>query len=159
MKMMKKLFGIGTLVLSLPGCEPPKEKVNFADTYKPKIVQQVERAEQTTSQLEGKIVKVQPSSLSYRVPSSLSYRVGNHEFEYVIMKDEEGRTRTLIYPYSKAILEGDAIIQYRELPLRVISTRDFVHAYINERYNPDNDFFLETDGFIVKDGIKYLDEK
>ncbi len=157
---MKKMLGIGAMGLALVGCEPPKEKVNLADSYKPKIVQQVERTEQATSQLEGKIVKVQPSSLSFKVGFlDTSSRIGNHEFEYVIMKDNNGRTHTLIYPYSKAILDGEAVVQYRELPLGVISTRDFVHIYIDENYGVDDNFFLEAGGFIVKDGIKYQERR
>ena len=129
---MKKILEIGTLAMALTGCGPSKGK--FSDSYQPKIIQQVERIERTeqaTSQLEGKIMKVQSSSLSFRVGSSLSETTlsGNHEFEYVIVKDKEGKTRTLIYPYSKAILEGDVNIQYRELPLGVISTEDFVKYY------------------------------
>ncbi len=166
MKTLQKIFGIGALAL-LSGCEPKLEVERLRDGYQTEQVK-IAEAVQTpllmkytgeAKKLEGRIVKVQPSQFSIYRGDGNTARAVSHEFEYVIIEDKEGKPRTFIYPYSKAILEKPAMVKFRPLEIGGIDVESFIDAYIagsilNWRETDDN-FFIEAEGIIVKDGIQY----
>ena len=139
--------------LSLGGCrgDPTPEKANYLD-YNLSTV--------SNSTLTGKIVKVQPSSVSFIGELRGNgywgaYGSENHEFEYVVMKDKNNHTHTLIYPRSHAILEENAIINYIPIAGEIISSDDFIKRYIKGDYTTDDNVPICAEGIITRDGIKY----
>ncbi len=155
MKTLQNVLGAGILGMALSSCEPVEKPRNFSDEYRPKITQAVEKKEESFSSLEGKIVKVQSSHLPYTWESGYRGFGSSHPFEYVMVEDREGKVHTLIYPYSKAILERSAAVKYRPLELGVINVNTFIDQYINAEFFTDNNFFLEAEGIIMKNGIQY----
>ncbi len=113
-----------------------------------------------TKNLVGKIVKVQPSEFSYFHGMGDRSIAANHEFEYVMLEDENGLVHTLIYPQSKAILEREANIYFRPLKDKKISAKDLVENYVVKNgglnlYSAEDNFQVETEGIIVDGGIIY----
>ncbi|MBM3200577.1 hypothetical protein FJZ53_06580 [Candidatus Woesearchaeota archaeon] len=158
MKMMKTKIAAGLTALmlgagTLTGCFPSTPGKHSGEyNSKPEITQSVEQI----SELEGKIIKVQPSNLTYvRWRGSNTSTASNHEFEYVIVQDKNGTKHTLIYPYSKAILETEATLKYRSLNSGGIDVETFIDNFIVQEYDTDDNFVIEAEGIITKDGIKY----
>jgi hypothetical protein len=145
-------LGIGALVLAIVGCVDNKS-LNIADEYKitPKV--SAEKPE-TFSELEGRIVKVQPSQLAYFSEHN-SQVSASHEFVYVIVEGQDEKSHTFIYPYSKAILEREARIKFRPLESGMIDADTLIDTFVNQRYCAANNIFLEAEGLITRDGIEY----
>lgn len=146
------------MALSLAGCKKDKPESNILKyEYSEKAV--TAQTFDAHSELEGKIVKVQPSIISYRGGSDgmiYGSRISaNHEFEYVVVETTDKKLHTLIYPYSKAIVERYAKITYRPLPSKTIDSETFIANLINPKYATDDNIIIETEGFIAKDGIVY----
>ena len=101
----------------------------------------------TIISLEGRIVEVQPSSVSYSVPD----RSPSHSFEYVFVNDTSGNTHLFIYPYSKGIKDGQAKINYRPLTYGKIDSKLFIKAFAAEEVNDYyvNSIQLEAEGVII----------
>lgn len=158
MKMIKTKIAAGLAALiigasAVTGCMPSSPgKLSGEYGSKPEMNQSIEQV----SELEGKILKVQPSNFTYiRWRGSNCSTSSNHEFEYVIVQDKNGVNHTLIYPYSKAILEGDATVKYRSLNSGMIDVETFIDNFIIQEYDTDDNFTIEAEGIITKDGIKY----
>lgn len=139
------------------GCSKSDQTNNLAGEYA--MGSAVNQNTETFSRLEGKILKVQPSQLSYvggddnRIyGSNIS---ANHEFEYVAVKGLDGKMHTLIYPYSKSILEGNAVIKYRPLNSGRIDAETFIDTFLNKGYFTDDNFTIEAEGIITAGGIQY----
>jgi hypothetical protein len=73
------------------------------------------------------------------------------------LKDSTG-IHTLVYPYSKAIMEGNAKIRYRPVNGEGVDAEKFIDLFLNPKYFTDDNFQIETQGFIVKDGINYTNK-
>ncbi len=158
MNKLQKVLGIGSLFSVVYGCGEPGD---LAKEYveKPVPVEELPLTEKdltTTSTLEGRIIKVQPSSISFNNGSGDGRTASNHEIEYVLVENSEG-LHTLIYPFSKAILERDARLTFRPLNQRMIDVETFVHRFLNTDYSTSDNFFLESEGIITRDGIHYKD--
>lgn len=143
-------------MLSLAGCEEPQpQKPNLSDEYnKPAVTEKTE----AFSQLEGRIVKVQPSQISFIgewYGANGGRTAAGHEFEYVLVEDANKKLHTLIYPYSKAIIEREATLKFRSLPSGTIDTETFIDHFLKQEYFTDDNFVIEAEGTIVKDGITY----
>ncbi len=160
MNRLQKILGIGTSVLTLAafsGCtgnESQPSNATSENISRPDVAQS-----DTLSQLEGLIIKVQPSQISYvGEMRNLGYDnvTANHEFEYVMLQDVEGMVHLLIYPYSKAILERNAIIKFKPLPFKKITANEFIDRFLDPTYSTDDDIAIEAEGIINKyDGIVY----
>jgi len=166
--MTTKISGLGRIVLAgtlaltglsfVAGCgkEQPTQPTARDEYFNQfSTLQQTEKQ----SQLEGKIVKVQPSHLSFgKSYHTYGYNIvisSNHEFEYVMVEGKDGKLTTLIYPYSKAILERDATINYKPLPSKSIQSWEFISEFMSRKYVTDDNFVIKADGIITADGIKY----
>lgn len=160
-KTIGKTIGIGALALALAGCGKKADKapntLNLSEEYtsRPAARQNVE----TFSQLEGKILKVQPSQISY-VGDWDKHHYGsntsaNHEFEYVMVEGKDGKLHAFIYPFSKAILEKEATIKYRPLSSGSIDSETFIDTFLKEEYFTDDNILIEAEGIITRDGIAY----
>ena len=155
-KTLASIVLVGALALGVAGCgneaDKPQSRVGEYASQ-PAVPQNVE----TFSQLEGKIVKVQPSEISYAGTTiTLSDRLtANHEFEYVIVEGRDGKPHIFIYPYSKAILERDATIEYRPLNSGMITAGTFIRTFLGPKYFTDANVTIEAEGIITKGGIKY----
>lgn len=155
---LQNLLGTSAFILSLAGCEEPQPlKPNLAEEYNSEPAAFTEKVE-AVSQLEGRIVKVQPSQISYVGAwqgINGGYVSANHEFEYVLVEDANKKLHTLIYPYSKAIIEREAILKFRLLPSGTIDTEKFIDNFLKQEYFTDDIFDIEAEGIIIKEGIKY----
>jgi hypothetical protein len=160
MNRLKKIAGIGALMLTLAGCtDKPYEalKPRHAESRKEAVAVAIRDIE-TFSELEGRIVKVQPSQFLYRTDFWRSAVSVIHEFEYVMLETHDKRIHTLIYPYSKAILERDATIKFRRLNSGNIDASTFGELFLPRRTTVDN-ILIEAEGLIIKDGINYKSEQ
>ena len=110
----------------------------------------------TIVNLEGRIIKVQQSAVTMDKNS--------HNINYVFVNDSVGKTHVLLYPYSKAIIEREAKIKYRPLPLGYINSDVLVKTFVTGEYS-DLSSKLEAEGIITGDikkdsivqkGITYL---
>ena len=145
---MKAAAGLAALVLgmgALAGCDnkPAAGSSNQA------------AVQERTLELEGRIVKVQPSAVTYIGENTFAGRASNHEFEYVMVKGKGNDVHTLIYPHSKAILEADASITYKPIEQGRIEAKDFVTGFVTSCYGTDDNFTIEAEGIITRDGIRY----
>jgi hypothetical protein len=161
--MKGKTALIWTLVLALAGCGAEKKAdiENVAKRYNPTIENRINRLEvvELSPQLEGRIVKVQPSSISYSgawdgriYGSNIS---ANHEFEYVMVEGKDGKVHTFIYPYSKAILERNATVRFKSLEGGAIDSETFIDRFLKKEYFTDDNVLLEAEGVIIPGGINY----
>ncbi len=156
-RTLMKLSLVGILALS--GCEinstPPYFAFVFNPKPQPKVVE-VGANNEVIEQLEGVIVKVQPSILSFSYMNANINAV--HEFEYVFVEERNGKLYTLIYPHSKGILEGEATIHYTKLDNRKISAKELIvnSTKLNkELVYADDSFSIEADGIILEGKLKY----
>ena len=71
---------------------------------------------------------------------------------------------TLIYPYSKAILERNAVIEFRPLEDHSLdkwpskcdfSVKNFIDVFLDPIFFTYNNFPIEAEGIITRDGITY----
>lgn len=118
---------------------------------KPEMTQNMEQI----SELEGKILKVQPSTISFTKWLGNATTASNHEFEYMIVESKDKKIHTLIYPYSKAILEREATIKYRPLSSGMIDSETFIDTFLIKEYYTNDNIVIEAEGIITKDGIRY----
>ena len=146
MRALRNILGIvGLAVLGVTGCEQKQPSP---------VVQQAPIISNTVNVLTGRIIKVQPSFFSYI--NRYSYGMAsNHEFEYVLVEGEYGELHTLVYPVSQAIIERRAEIKYKKLNQGKISVTDFIDMYINPQCWTDDNFTINADGIIEKNGITY----
>ena len=160
---LTKIIGTALLALSATACSAPQQGRSGSPmpTPTPVVDHRQQYVAATTSPeqplhetqtIGGKIVKVQIGGVDWSLDQMAS---GTHIFEWVLVEPSAGGSlRTLIYPSSKAILEGPARITYRVLP-GGISSRQFVHEYMRSDFGTVSpNYFLESDGIILKDGIK-----
>ncbi len=121
------------------------------------------------SKITGKIVRVQPSHLSYNEtwgtnPGGAQNPWGSrisatHEFIYVIVRGADEKLHTLVYPYSSAIPEGDATITFRPLEGGMIDADEFIDKFLNPEFFTNDNFGIRTKGFIVDGGITYHEKE
>ena len=160
MRKLRNLGLAGLVALGLTGCEDPTEtQIAYTTPPQPIEVMQEGRIDklpksEKLSKLEGKIIKVQPSSVSYQRGMNEDTS-SNHEFIYVVLEEQNKKTHTLIFPYSRAILERDATLSYVPLPLNYIDSDKFVGNFLGKRYSTNDRFVIHTEGFITPEGIKY----
>jgi hypothetical protein len=115
----------------------------------------VEKREQSLEMMSGRILEVQPSSVSF----GRGHGSANHPFSYLIVKGKDGAEKILIYPYSKAIPTGrDVTFNYRFVSPGV-SSGTFVKSFVDPYSVASEDFFIEADGIIIKGGIVFEGEK
>lgn len=150
---LQNLLRNSALILALGGCEEPQpQEPNLGDGYnKPAVTEKTE----AFSELEGRIVKVQPSSISFTTSPYNNARSANHEFEYILVEDHDKKLHTLIYPYSKIIVEREATLKFRQLPSGTIDTETFIDQFLKQDYFTDDRFIIEAEGIITKNGIAY----
>jgi hypothetical protein len=150
---MKKALITGMTLLALYGCGDKKPK-NVSEDYVKKP--QINNEQQQISELEGRIIKTKTAKITFSRDGPKETKFpSQHEFEYVILEAKDGSLHTLMYPYSKPILERNAIIKYRVLPNKVLDGRAFVDMFINPSYSLDDVIVIEAEGVITKDGIEY----
>ncbi len=123
-QIQKALAGIGVLLglsLGVGGCIPLQEENTASKEAAPTLADQTgfssrasekaPLAEEIISQLEGMIVKVQPTEISYlgyavqTYGGADVYASSSHELEYVMLQATDGNIHILIYSYPKAIIE------------------------------------------------------
>lgn len=170
MNALKKSIGIGALALAFAGCDTRNKEPNLSEGYvKPPAIERMDRVISTqTKTLEGMIVDVQNSSISLQNYSGMGNDKtalgGNHTFEYVIIKDNAGKSHILIYPYSKGILKHGCKVAFRPLLLGYISAQSFIDAFVNTGKEGitgnifsslSNAMPLEAEGIITSGGIEY----
>ncbi|MBI4440577.1 hypothetical protein HY639_00265 [Candidatus Woesearchaeota archaeon] len=155
MKTIAKTLGIATLALTLHGCASEQPRNETFSEYNQTVKASPLPEGRVT--LVGKIVKVQIGS----IPVGAGNWGVNHEFEYVMMQDSEGKMHTLLYPYTKAIVEQEATVTYQPLH-GGISSVDFIqqfappgYDYGDRHYHSIGNVMLEADGIIAKNGITY----
>lgn len=156
----KKIISMGAVLLSLSGCK--NSNVSQTNSAPVPLTSTTQSLEQVL-ELEGKILKVQPATLSYigdytaNLGSGHGTRVtANHEFEYVILMENNGKWHTFIYPTSKAILDHASVaITYIPLASGSIDSKEFIKRYMDEDFSTDDHFQIGAEGIIIPHGIKY----
>lgn len=158
MNGLRRALGLGCLLAAFSSCDDlfnqPKK---LSPEYNKHSVQSTDNETLTSTEtktLEGRVVKVQPSSIPFSKGMAQAVYAANHEFEYVIVEVADGQLHTLIFPYSKAILEREATITYRPLKSGGIDTKTFVATFL-EQSDPIGNFPIQAEGIITADGIKY----
>lgn len=163
--MSRNLVGISiaALALAIGGCG---EDTKLNNEYNPKPVAVEKTPDKTPktdlekkivdaqTMLEGKIIRVQPSTFSGHLSSNSSYFT--HEFLYVIV-ESAGKKYFLVYPFSYPVVEGsEAIITYRQIPSGCLTTCEFGKIFLRTDFmQTSDDFIIKADGAITKDGIIY----
>ena len=146
MRALRNILGIvGLAVLGVTGCEQKQPSP---------VVQQAPIISNTVNVLTGRIIKVQPSFFAFGFGTNL-IRAADHEFEYVLVEGEYGELHTLVYPVSQAIIERRAEIKYKKLNQGKVSVNNFIDMYINPQCWTDDNFTINADGIIEKNGITY----
>jgi hypothetical protein len=78
-----------------------------------------------------------------------------HDYEIIAIQQPDGE-KVLIYPYTKFIFKRTAKISYKTLPTGRITSEQFCKLYIaNELFAGPDNYEIEADGIITKDGIQY----
>ena len=151
--LVASVSGMG-LAVTLTGCEYG-QRIHPEYSIKPGA-EAVSESSRINKSLNGNIVKVQPSTVAY-IGSGVGHSSAtyNHEFIYVIVSGSDGKNHTLIYPYSKAIPEGKANLEYRALHDGFISSSEFVQEYVRSNFHTDDVFNIEAEGIILPRGISY----
>ncbi len=159
MSNLGKSLGIGAIVLALSGCAktpPPQPQHRYGYTSG-----QTTSSSQTSpneSSIYGTITDVQPGNLAYYFFTGSGHsqdsRSVNHQFEYVVVNDQQGKSHVLLYPFSKGIPKGQATISYRPLN-QGITVNQFVDDFINPCLDADENFLIEAEGIILPNGIAY----
>lgn len=155
MNPLQKSLGLGLLLFGLNSCDDLFPSTKLSPEYNKKETTGKEDLMATETQtLEGRIVKVQPSSIPFSKGMGQAVYAANHEFEYVTVAAADGQFHTLIYPYSRAILESEATIAYRPLKSGGIDTKTFMQTFL-EQSDPIGNFPIVAEGIITADGIIY----
>jgi len=102
----------------------------------------------TIMNLQGRIVKVQPSAIYYGRSYNGEDHTPIHSFEYVFMNDKDGKIHLLIYPYSKGIMEGQTEINYRPLKHGKIDSELLIQTFVT-RVGHSNHVPIEAEGIII----------
>lgn len=160
MNKIRNTLGAILTAVSMAGCEPDQTETAKSYSKEPQAVEfmpeiSLDKLPERTLELEGRIIKVQPSSLSYTYGTREASRSANHEFIYVVLESQDKNLHTLIYPYSKAILEKNANIKYVPFALESITTEKFIKNFISKDYHSEDKFNIEAEGFITPGGITY----
>lgn len=157
---MSKLRCLAALVAGAAltiGCgEDGKYSVEY--TKKPQLVEEQKKFAEVSDSfqtIEGKILKVQPSQISFKSKYSENTN-GSHEFIYLILEDNDGKMHTLVYPFSHAFLEQRAKLRYRPVPNGELSADDFLRLFIKDDYYSYISFPIKTEGIVAKDGVEYI---
>lgn len=158
MTTLTKAMSIGALVLALGGCA--KDEVSTVPNFRGEYASASTIAEkvETFTQLEGKIVGVQPSQISFIgnwYGGHGAYATGGHELVYVTLQTDDGKLHTLFYPYSKAVLEKDATVKFRPIPSGMMTAGTFIDTFMDPEYFTDDNIVIEAEGAITKNGISY----
>ncbi|MBI5148776.1 hypothetical protein HZA33_03790 [Candidatus Pacearchaeota archaeon] len=146
---LKKAFGIGAIVLALAsGCANKTKTANI----------------EGISELQGRVTEVKQKTLTYlweAFPTEKAKFIDPYHataectFEYVYVKGRDGKSYTLICPYKKSIAKGNARIKYEPVAFGKIDAGTLISQYIHQDgYTKDDNFIIEADGIITKDGIK-----
>jgi len=153
MNTIRNMVGGLAFALAIGGCEPTDTTKAYTrpEVFEKVEEQKLDKLPTETKTLEGRIIKVQPSIINFGGGEI----AGPHEFIYVVVKDKSNKNRILFYPYSKAIIEGEAKISYISLPSERIDTHTFIKTFINPNYRQADVFQIEAEGFIVPKGIEY----
>jgi len=107
------------------------------------------------STMKGKIIKVQPSQISFCKFHGGAMISSVHEIEYVFVKTPDGWIGTFIYPCSKAIPDGEAEIHYREIDEIRIYSKKFISIFLGPEFFTEDNIPLYVVGIIDDLGIFY----
>ena len=152
---------LGGLALAVAGCEhqavPSNNLPNMTQEYNPAPQSQPAEEPVAMETFRGKIVKVQPSQLSFIRESGANSIGGTHEFIYLIAEGEDRTPHVFVYPSSRAILERNALLTYRPLRLGAIDSEEFIDAFVEREYRLEtmDDITIRAEGIITPDGICY----
>ena len=105
--------------------------------------------------IKGEIVKVQPSSFSYYTNFNGPTISSTHEIEYVLVKTPDRGIIQFIYPRSFGIIEGDAVISYRQLSKLSINSEEFITIFLGPEFFTNDNITLHAIGIIDDLGIYY----
>ena len=159
---MRKIYqgavgGLLTLV-AITGCDTKTDTAK-AYTEDPRLAEvtpqnsPLDRLPKDYLTIEGRIVNVQPSQLSYRRFEDSDPLI--HEFIYVLFEDGNGKKQVLVYPYSRAIFKDNATIRYAPLQEGRIDNEVFVKSFLSKGSSSFSSFPIVAEGVIAPDGIEY----
>jgi len=173
MKKLALLVLAGTAII--PGCtERQPEQSKLPGTIKEYMPAQAENSPDV--RLEKKVTRelqitdVQHSAVSFGMYETESNTFSiSHGLTFVLASDPESKV-VLIYPHPKGIHRGIADITYHPVRGGEISSKELVRMFVNADFmhvrlrqvdsealteaSFDN-FAIEADGIIIKDGIRY----
>lgn len=169
MKTLKKLIGLGAIIVALNSCghlpEEAKKKASIEYSKEYFLPSAENPISDEISTLEGRIINVRAGHVSYDFGGD---KLVTHELEYVtIFSPIDNKHHILIYPYTKEFLEQYANIKFRQLKNGNIDVEKFIDAFLNpvfyslgedaHRWNyPASTPPIEAEGIITKDGIEYI---
>jgi hypothetical protein len=145
---------VAGLAIGMAGCHDPAPTKQLL--YDSSVYAQV--SETRLQALEGRIVKVQPGEISfigYKYDLYGGRTAAGHEFEYVMVETQDGKLHTLIYPYTMAIIEKNAVINFNPISGGVIDTKTFIDNFINDDFITDDNVSINAEGIIAPNGITY----